>query len=119
MRHCSLQVEVGYLNMQTVFKKAQRKRIVELLLSLIRYRDFHFPAQGGIQSGARVNTLLSTFGSTQEVTDWGEFGSSCRRVGGFQFGSQRGSAAQKTSSAKICKFRKVVNVKKYDNPVLE
>lgn len=97
--------------MQIVFKKAQRKRIVELLLSFLRYGDFHFPAQGEIQFGARVNTLLSTFGSTQEVTDWEEFGIPCRRVGGFQFGSQQAPAAQKTSSAKLCKFRKVVNVK--------
>lgn len=39
MKHYSLQVEVGYLNMQIVFKKAQRKRAVELLLFLMRYED--------------------------------------------------------------------------------
>lgn len=57
MKHCSLGVEVGYLNMQIVFQKAQTKRTVELLLLLVRYGDFNYPDQGGIQSGARVNTL--------------------------------------------------------------
>jgi len=40
MKHCSLQVELGYLNMQIVFKEAQRKRAAELLLLHMRYGDF-------------------------------------------------------------------------------
>lgn len=80
-------------------------------VAYVIWRFFHFPAQGGIQSGARGNTLLPAFGSTQEVTDWGEFRGPCRRVGGFQFGSQQAFSAQKTSSAKLCKFRKRVHVK--------
>lgn len=81
------------------------------LLSLIRYGNFYSPAQGGIQAGTGVKTLLAASGSIQEVTAWGQFEIPCRKVGGFQFGSQQVSTAQKTSLAKLCKFRKVFNVK--------
>lgn len=87
--------------MQIVFQKAQTKRTVELLLLLVSCGDLNYPNQGGIQSGARVNTLLSSLGSTQGVTDWGGFRSPCRRVGGLQFGSQQASAVQKNILGKV------------------
>lgn len=57
MKHCSFQGEVDYLNMQIVLRKAELF-LWNFLLLLIRYGGFYSSAQGGIQAGTGVKTLL-------------------------------------------------------------